>query len=329
MAGTKRVFGKSSQVAHVWAQQTQAGGRNSRRSIYFEGATIFSYGGHFPMARFVTNKRGERAVLMTTQRYSSTTAKHLSDVRNAIQGLDLPVFEVDLRSRAYRDATPQEAKAEFEKQVKSALAKSEGARSLLHLKEYRRQAQAAVEQANAYSKFYSLRWRLKPIPPLDAERRAKAAAFDEKQNAAQAVRRADADAAWKAAKAKCEAEKAKARAEYPAQLEAWLAGGREELPSLARWGEYAYEKDTLLRVRGDVVDTSRGAQFPAEHAKLAFKVISRCKERGEGWQTNGHTVRLGPFKIDQIEPDGTVKAGCHTVKWPAIEHAARQLGLLR
>jgi hypothetical protein len=45
----KHVF-NSSEVPHIWALQQQNEGRNSQGNFYFNGATIYSYGSHFPIA---------------------------------------------------------------------------------------------------------------------------------------------------------------------------------------------------------------------------------------------------------------------------------------
>jgi hypothetical protein len=84
----KHVFnGKErSQIAHLWMNKKQDHARDSRESFYFRGDTIYSYGSHFPIARHVRNSRGEDAVLMTTDTYSNTTAKHISMVRSALHG---------------------------------------------------------------------------------------------------------------------------------------------------------------------------------------------------------------------------------------------------
>lgn len=55
----------SHKVVELWAAQSQPSATNSRRSLYFEGATIYSYGEHFPIATFARNKQGQRCVLLT------------------------------------------------------------------------------------------------------------------------------------------------------------------------------------------------------------------------------------------------------------------------
>ncbi len=81
------------EIPHLWAHQSQDDARNSTGSLYFEGPTIFSYGAHFPIARHVTNVRGEKAVLFTTVNHSVTTTGHCSAVAHAIPP-NVPVFHV-------------------------------------------------------------------------------------------------------------------------------------------------------------------------------------------------------------------------------------------
>jgi len=78
----KTVF-NNSELAHIYANQSQNSGRNSSSSFYFEGKTIYSYGGHFPIAKIVTNENGLECMLFTYRTYSNTTAKQISIVRNA------------------------------------------------------------------------------------------------------------------------------------------------------------------------------------------------------------------------------------------------------
>lgn len=72
------------EVAHLWMHKAQLSARNQQGNLYYRDSTIYSYGSHFPIARHVTNGKGEDAVLFTTRSYSSTTAKHLRLVRCAV-----------------------------------------------------------------------------------------------------------------------------------------------------------------------------------------------------------------------------------------------------
>lgn len=77
----KTVF-SNSELAHEWAYQSQNNGRTTNHSFYFEGRTIYSYGGHFPIASFDPNNNN--VVFFTTRSYSNTTAKHISLTLHAI-----------------------------------------------------------------------------------------------------------------------------------------------------------------------------------------------------------------------------------------------------
>jgi hypothetical protein len=78
----KHVFSSPDIIAHLWASQQQEDARTPHNNFYFNGATIYSYGSHFPIAHHVTGK--PNVVLFTTQGYSVTTSKHISIVRRAI-----------------------------------------------------------------------------------------------------------------------------------------------------------------------------------------------------------------------------------------------------
>ena len=78
----KTVF-STSDLAHAYASQRQQHGRNSNGSFYFEGKTIYSYGGHFPIAKIIANESGDDCMLFTYRTYSNTTAKQISILRSA------------------------------------------------------------------------------------------------------------------------------------------------------------------------------------------------------------------------------------------------------
>lgn len=110
---------------------------------------------------------------------------------------------------------------------------------------------------------------------------------------------------------------------------------RQEAERRAGWlaGEANYFRGTdeqggaLLRVRGDQIETSLGAQVPLEHGTRAFRFIKLVRARGEVWRRNGHSIRVGHFTVDEIRPDGAIRAGCHLINWPEIERIARQIGV--
>jgi hypothetical protein len=103
---------------------------------------------------------------------------------------------------------------------------------------------------------------------------------------------------------------------YEKALERWMRGDNVYL------GYYGYGHATALRVKGDEVETSRGASFPVSHAWRGLALVRAVMARGEQWETNGHSCHLGHYRIDRITPDGTVYAGCHVVTFAAIDRIA-------
>ncbi len=81
----------NSTVAHRWANQNFEAGesRNPGGNFYYSGKIIYSYGRHFPIARHVTNERGDNAVLFTESTYSNTTRDQVSIVKQACNHLNV------------------------------------------------------------------------------------------------------------------------------------------------------------------------------------------------------------------------------------------------
>lgn len=103
------------------------------------------------------------------------------------------------------------------------------------------------------------------------------------------------------------------RFEHPNDVtaEEWEAGKGSGYQYRFRHVDRAWS--TLVRRKGDQLQTSQGASCPWSHAVAAFLVAQNCRQWGETYQSNGHSIRVGHFKVDRIEADGTLKAGCHTI----------------
>lgn len=147
------------QVAHVWAQQTKPGAKGS--SFYFRDSTIYSYGPHFPIARFIERK-GRRAVLFTTRGYSVTTSKHIGQARGAIPG-GVPVFYVTDPLDMPRNKDTRQI---YESRVKDA--SGQAARARINAEFHLDRARSIAEEANDCAEFFGWRWRLK-LPEFSPE----------------------------------------------------------------------------------------------------------------------------------------------------------------
>ena len=80
----RHVYSDISQIAHLWANELQSDARNSCNTFYFAGSSIYSYGSHFKCGEIVRNRKGERAYVLNTDKYSRTTEKHKNAVHTAI-----------------------------------------------------------------------------------------------------------------------------------------------------------------------------------------------------------------------------------------------------
>jgi len=58
----KKVFKNHSEVCHIFAQRTHSEGRAG--NIFFEGDTIYSYGYHYQLAKFIDSEKDETAILI-------------------------------------------------------------------------------------------------------------------------------------------------------------------------------------------------------------------------------------------------------------------------
>ena len=277
-------------VAHLWAHKSQDSARNPCRNFYFYGDTIYSYGSHFPIARHVTRK-GKSAVLFTTRSYSSTTAGHKCTVESACR--HLTVFHVaDVTGSDCRKQFAQ-YRAEYMGLVgKYAKARQRKPDILADLR-------GLVEEANRYADFFGLRARL-TLPDDLTGMIAECQAIDKRE------------------KARKQREEAKQAREALERVQKWVDGESDYCPSYG---------PIRLRVKGDELQTTRGARVPFAHAVKAFRVIKRLHDKGQAYQRNGHTIHLGQFALDSLDTEGNVTAGCHTVQWEEIARVAALAGV--
>lgn len=302
----KKVFPSNSQVCHTWAQQTQIEGRSS--SISFRDSVIFSYGEHFPMAKIHTVK-GKRFAIINSSDYSVTTGQHKSQVRNALKGL-MPYFS---GPDVYK---PKEAVKWLDSNAKACLElalKRKIVRDVVEIKFTLKRIHEEYETASNLRNILGLvkvypnpkklhqlilhfkkrlaRYRELNTPEKIAKKEAKRARLQEIKQVE--VRRIQAEGIFK--------------------FKAGLANS--QVPNLP------FE---LLRVKGETLQTTRGAEVPLKDAK------SLCRAIVAGVNVIGKTI--GDFTIDGIidyTPSNAphtkvIKVGCHRI---LLSEAVQVLGL--
>lgn len=303
----KKVVAKS-MVAHLWANQSQSEARNATGSMYFRDSTIYSYGSHFPMARHVGSN-----VLLTTKRYSSTTNRHLSEVRHAIR--HLTVIEcVNVLANSPQEHTDN--LLAIRKQCYEYLDKATRSRT------------QTAWLLNAAGDQYQQHERYRTAFGMELD--------------SQLVIEAD----WKAAtKGRIEAQKELAKEHAKQKALAEFRRKLEAIADLEKWktGEIIYRSGfanyglpIVLRARygehvtgqslPETIETSAGASVPARDARRIWKLILKIRSNGVPYQRNGHTEHVGHFSVDSIAVDGTLVVGCHTITFEVMQELAGKLG---
>lgn len=289
------------EIPHLWMHKTQPHARNANGSFYFNGDIIYSWGSHFPIARHVTNANGQDAILFNARGYSQSTSQHKSLVRRSIPS-SATVFKVPVLTTRWNlilESYDHKRNLEhYKDNFTIALNKAARARLQGMKDHWVSEAHSFRSGAIEYAKFFDL-----PVPEIDE---IPADFADIKKAIAE-------DAARKAKETK--KEESRLAEKYREEILAWLNGENADYYAISR-------ADTMLRVVGDEVETSRGATFPIEHARKGLALVRAVMARGEEWKANGHTCHLGHYQIDKITANGTVYAGCHVVTWKEIERIA-------
>jgi hypothetical protein len=329
--GRKRVFSPD-RIPHLFVHQIQNEAWSSSKNLSFNGANYKSYS--TVIASRVTNRKGEVAFLIDVDRHSMTTGRQISDLQRAIplgtkvmhvsypqvdNGREYAIvgkYPIDHPHYAREDMWDYRDKKEgktpdhrrnFEYWRSQVANKLREAAKSREPKKSRLMGEAASEVDNMreYAAFFGITNKVADYPKLPATV-AELATMQAANVKRDALAKAKRDKAAKTAQALREIEDKQT-------MQEWLDGGRNTAP---------YYMETQLRITGDVVQTSRGVDFPIEHAKRGLALVQAVMSRGEEWRTNGHTCHLGHYKIDRITLDGTVYAGCHVVTFAAINRIA-------
>lgn len=91
------------------------------------------------------------------------------------------------------------------------------------------------------------------------------------------------------------------------KIEAWKAGENVSLP----YGDGL----TLARIKGNIVQTSRGASVPLSHACRLARIARRVIAHGGKTWEHGEGPRVGGFMVRSIGADGSAVIGCHEFDW--------------
>jgi hypothetical protein len=303
----KHVF-RNNEIGHQFIHNSKEDVRNGNHTFYIENGVCYSYGAHFRIALRLTGVKKKEAIILNSRSYSSTTSQHQAIVRRAIPP-DRVVFTVPNldfgRSESQDEAEHQENLEWYIHRVVENTITSARARSSWKKEHHHKRAVELREQAFAYAKLFGFKKPdIKPIPKLNSADMEKIRA-----------REASADAKRAAKKRAEQQERIK---QAGSLVDLWRQGGAQHYLLNAI--------PPILRIKGHLVETSHGASFPIIHAKRGLKLVQLIRSKGTDTIYTGDTKpRLGHYRIDRIEDNGTVHAGCHVVAWDEIDRVAEAI----
>lgn len=304
----KTVF-SNREVPHIWAQQTQPTGRGS--NIFFEGATIYSYGHHFPIATIKGND-----VFFTLRSYSNTTAKHISRTqwavshKNFIWCKDVPTGDFE-----YLTSTHEANIKYWESNIKAFFGEL-GNPKIRNTQARINSIDREIQQLNTYCRYFKL-----PIKDKELKDLIK---LSESPDFLQAARQAKANEA--AANEKKLKQAAKAFSQYIALWRDYKDEDIKELPAKTKelCNFYNNNQQSFTRLRFNAganrVETSKGIEIPAEIAKRAYVQLNGCMEGS----CKDIAVPVLHYTITETGKD-YIKAGCHTIPKEDVRYIANLL----
>ena len=281
---------------HAFAHQTDNDAQNANRSMFIDGDTIYSYGRHFPMARHAQ----PNIILFTTDSYSNTTAKQLSQLRGAI-----PPSKTVFR-------------------VADVLANDHSSH-LANFKDYATRYIELLEQASRART--NTEWLLDQALTLAAQANSYAYNFDV-EHAPINTDGIDLESikevviARKAAK-KLEAVKLeqKKQREQSKQIKAWQDNEpNTRAPSTNK---------VYLRIVGDNIQTSKGAQIPVNDAPQLWNMIGTCRKEKQAFIPNDKFIKYaGHYNLNKIDSKGNLSVDCHYIEFDQIKRLAKVLNYI-
>jgi hypothetical protein len=336
----------SSQVFHLWAHQAQSDARNGTGSVFFEGATVYSYRRGWPLATIHKRRKGV-LVLTNSDRYSVTTSQHQNDANRAashLQQIAVPYPTLDAGANSHEGNLKH-----FADEMAAALARA-GRKLKTYAINYELDtARRFHAQFAEYAKFFGIRRKLKfpeDLATAAAERSKRINDPDPVRDAARFRARQKREERKRAALQQDYDTYTAAVAVYNAQNpeQFWRdTGGYPPAPYLSwklsrklrnagfvlpeRVDGYGYNERVLLRVHHDEIVTSKGARIPLSHAARLWRLIASVRASGRPYIRNGHTEHAGAFAVDRIDADGTLTAGCHTIMYDELRRLAVSLYL--
>jgi hypothetical protein len=313
----RHVFKNSAECAHIWASRSQEDGKAG--NVNFKGDSIYSYR-WWEMARFIEIK-GETIVLMRSWSYSGNTSKHMNYVSEALRGLNYRiVYCYGEQTGGYLFYYSGGNLLNHESSLVhwlNAMKESQGKLKRARIPEWQVNANHnARKSIEEYCTLFDLElpkemldYYLDPddIAPLLAAKAKRA-----KELEVGAEERAE------KRREQFIKKNAKKVQEFLTHEERWINGENVSVEFHLNNSKRRYHFDrtnnlefsqTRLRLKSDVVETSRRAYVSVKEAKVLWALIKDGRDI-KGHKIDGYTV---------ISMNGVLKIGCHEIKREEME----------
>lgn len=291
----KTVFGSSREVAHIWAAGSQTQGRNGTRNIFFEDNTLYSYGYHFPLAFY---DRAKNRVICNSNGYSVTTARHKGDTLHAVRGRARFICHIPLRSGQVVSMRDIDLQAGLEYLLKEAIDAASVARRAIANPYKIQTAEITAREFADFKREFKLKGvRIPKGAFLTTVEAAELLAKNEAKKADNDARR---DERYKRRRELAEIRRQEEEKKKEEARAAWIAGTGDYYPPSFDWSA-----PVLLRIKGNTIETSKGARVPLRAGIAAFKAWTAGK------LFSG--AKIGAYTVDTAGMDYVV-IGCHRIE---------------
>ena len=303
----KKVFSKSVEVAHAWANQTQDEARVSSGNFRFrfDGKKVYSY--NMEIACLRETPSGRTVVFVDRSSRSNTTTGHQSDALVASNQYPQFTFNSDAQYAEVKWGTSDanyllgspsgvEPLAIWEQyhSLRTEIAATAKEKRFVRTRTQRlAEAQWFADKANGLKDLFEL-----DVPTLSAELTPEEAT--------------EMAAHIETKRLVAVAERKRLAVKLQVEHEEWLAGTRSYFPR-------AKDQDICLRLNprdADEVQTSQGATVPTKVCRRLFKAFKD--------QQMPENTSVGNFHLNSVDADG-LKIGCHRIKADELQRFAKVL----
>jgi hypothetical protein len=287
MKRIKKVFGNSKQVIHLWANQSQEEARSG--NCYFKGTKIWSYGSHYLLGEIVSYK-GKKVAVINRNESSQTTNRQRWIAFWAVSHLN------KIQSS---DGTVKTGLIEEQELLINELMSQFG-KIKPHYNKYH------VENVEEFNKLCLELGHKELVLSVDGELQEILKEHLKYRNGRNEVLLGQRE----------EKRIAKQKAQelvYQQALKDWENGG-----PLNRYFRHILGGLDRIRVKGNIVETTGGAEVPLSHAlRLLAKIKAKQEKQGD---------KVGGFTLTSVE-DGIVQIGCHKILLSHAEEVLSDKGL--